>query len=215
MLLIRELWNFLRDSTPERRRRRYGDMEFDWEHRVNTTSGTVGWRERLLGMFHSPYQPSDAASFHAMMATLPIDFAEFTFVDLGSGKGRTLLMASDYPFQKIIGVEILLELNRAAAENVRDYASPAQQCKQIESLCADAREFEVPTGPLLLYLFNPLPAHALERVLRNVEDSLHKDPRPIYLLYYHPEFKETLSGGLWTQVSSRADQFALFLSTQA
>ena len=96
-------------------------MEYDWEHRVNTTSGTVGWRERLLGVFHSPYQPTDAGLFQEMMAILPIDFREFTFVDLGSGKGRTLLMASEYPFRRIVGVEILPELHRAAEENIANY----------------------------------------------------------------------------------------------
>src|ERR1700678_1271899 len=50
-LLLRNLWGFVRDSTPERRRARYGDMEYDWTHRVNTTSGTVGWRLRGLGLF--------------------------------------------------------------------------------------------------------------------------------------------------------------------
>ncbi|HLB92446.1 MAG TPA: hypothetical protein VJK27_08915, partial [Terriglobales bacterium] len=99
-LLFRNLWIFLRDSTPERRRQRYGDMEYDWEHRVNTTSGTLSWRERLLGTFHSPYQPTDPALFQEMMSALPIQFDEFTFIDIGSGKGRTLLMASEYPFQK-------------------------------------------------------------------------------------------------------------------
>jgi hypothetical protein len=93
--IVRELGSFVRDSTPERRRTRYGDMEYDWEHRVNTTSGGIGWRERLLGTFHSPYQPTDAALFRDMMTSLPIDFNQFTFVDLGSGKGRTLLMASE------------------------------------------------------------------------------------------------------------------------
>src|ERR1035438_10181822 len=67
-LLIRNLWAFVRDSTPEHRRRRYGDMEYDWEHRVNTTSGTVGGRARLLGLLHSSYQPTDPALFREMMA---------------------------------------------------------------------------------------------------------------------------------------------------
>src|SRR5271154_2942001 len=93
-LLVRNLLAFLRDSTPERRRQRYGDMEFDWEHRVNTTSGSVGWRERLLGLFHSPYQPTEPALFHEMMASLAVEFDAFTFIDIGSGKGRTLLLAS-------------------------------------------------------------------------------------------------------------------------
>jgi len=99
--LVGKLWSFVLESTPERRRQRYGDMEYDWEHRVNTTSGTVSWRARLLGLFHSPYQPTEPALFQEMMASLPIEFDQFTFIDLGSGKGRTLLMASEYPFMKI------------------------------------------------------------------------------------------------------------------
>ena len=47
--LITLLWEFLRDSTPERRRRRYGDVQYDWDNRVNTTSATVGWRNRFAG----------------------------------------------------------------------------------------------------------------------------------------------------------------------
>jgi hypothetical protein len=52
------IWGFARESMPERRRRRYGDVDFDWDYRVDTTSATVGWRNRLLGTFHSPYQPT-------------------------------------------------------------------------------------------------------------------------------------------------------------
>src|SRR5579863_6885263 len=92
--LLGVLWEFVRDSTPERRRQRYGDADYDWDHRVNTTSGAVGWRDRLLGVFNSPYQPTEPALFHEMLDALQrqahLDFREFTFIDLGSGKGRTL-----------------------------------------------------------------------------------------------------------------------------
>ena len=192
ILLVHELCTFLRDSTPERRRRRYGDMEYDWEHRVNTTSGSVGWRERLLGVFHSPYQPTDAALFQEMMASLQIDFREFTFVDLGSGKGRALLMASEYPFRRIVGVEILPELHRAAEENIANYQSTTQQCTQVESVCADAREFELPEGPLLLYLFNPLPEAGLNRMLENLKESLRQHPRTVFVLYQNPLLERVL-----------------------
>ncbi len=109
--LLAALWEFVRDSTPERLRQRYGDADYDWEHRVNTTSAAVGWRDRLLGVFHSPYQPTESALFHEMLDALSqqshSDFHDFVFIDLGSGKGRTLLMASDYPFRRIVGVELL------------------------------------------------------------------------------------------------------------
>ena len=211
-LLVREFWALLRDSTPERRRRRYGDMDYDWEHRVNTTSGTVGWRERLLGVFHSPYQPTDAALFQEMMASLPIDFSEFTFVDLGSGKGRTLLMASEYPFRRIVGVEILPELHRAAQENIASYRSTTQQCTQIESVCADACEFDLPEGPLVLYLFNPLPEAGLKRMLENLEESLRQYPRTVYVLYQNPLLERVFEESTLLKCTGGTRQYSIHTS---
>lgn len=192
--LLRELWEFARDSTPERRRSRYGDMDYDWEQRVDTTSGTVGWRERLLGQFHSLYQPSDPAMFREMMAALPIDFQEFTFIDIGSGKGRTLLMASEYPLEKIVGVELLPQLHRIAEANIAGLAArkPTAAVSRIESVCADAREFVFPDKPLVVYLFNPLPEAALRRVIQNLEDSWRKSPRTIWIVYHNPVMENVL-----------------------
>jgi hypothetical protein len=191
-LLLSNLWTFVRESTPERRRQRYGDMEYDWEHRVNTTSGTVGWRARLLGLFHSAYQPTEPALFREMMASLPVEFETFTFVDLGSGKGRTLLMASEYPFRKILGVELIAELHRAAEENIRAYRGPTQRCLQIESVLADAREFELPEEPLVLYLFNPLHERSFSEVLLRLEKSLERVPRAVWIVYHNPLLEQVI-----------------------
>jgi len=143
--LLTALFEFVRDSTPERRRQHYGDAGYDWDHRVNTTSAAVGWRDRLLGVFHSPYQPTEAVLFHEMIAALSAEarfgFCDFVFIDLGSGKGRALLMASDYPFRRIVGLELLPALNYAAQENLSKYRSESQKCFAIESICADATEF--------------------------------------------------------------------------
>ena len=212
-LLIRNLWAFVRESTPERRRQRYGDMEYDWEHRVNTTSGTVGWRARLLGLFHSPYQPTDPALFREMMANLPIAFDQFTFVDLGSGKGRTLLMASEYPFRRIVGVELIAELHRAAEENIRVYHSATQQCKQIEAVLADAREFELPEEPLVLYLFNPLPERALSDFLQRLEKSLKRAPRPVWAVYHNPLLETALDASGFLEKAGGTLQYSLYRTT--
>jgi SAM-dependent methyltransferase len=220
ILLVRELWEFVRDSTPERRRQRYGDMEYDWEHRVNTTSGTVGWRERLLGVFLSAYQPTEPPAFREMMASLPIDFREFTFVDLGSGKGRTLLMAAEYPFHRILGVEILPELHRVAEENVRacqkslvetqQAASLLQSGSRIECICADALEYDFPAEPLVLYLFNPVSESDMARVLGNLERSLREHSRRVYILYHNPLLEHLLAGGRTFKRTAGKDQFALY-----
>jgi SAM-dependent methyltransferase len=194
-LLARELWGFVRDSTPERRRSRYGDMEYDWQQRVNTTAGTLDWRTRLLGIFHSEYQPTEPDAFHGMMAALAIDFGEFTFIDIGSGKGRTLLMAADYPFRKIVGVELVPELHRVAEENIALWRgqSPARTVASIESLCMDAREFVFPETALVVYLFNPLPEPGLRQVVRNLEGSWRRAPRPVWILYHNPLMDNVLT----------------------
>jgi SAM-dependent methyltransferase len=195
---ISTLCEFVRESTPSRRRQRYGDVEYDWDFRVDTTAATVGWRDRLLGMFHSPYQPSEPVLFREMLACLmqanpKLDFREFTFLDIGSGKGRALLMAADYPFRRILGIELLPELHRVAKENIGKYKSGAQQCFAIDCLLGDASEFPFPPEPTVLYLFNPLPEPGLVRMLGNLEQSLREHPRAVFILYHNPEFAHVLA----------------------
>jgi SAM-dependent methyltransferase len=188
--LLLKVWEFVRDSTPWRLRQRYGDADYDWDHRVNTTSAAVGWRDRLLGVFNSPYQPTDPTSFRQMIEDLRqhtnLDLADFTFLDLGSGKGRTLLMAADYPFQRIVGVELLPSLHEMARENLARYRNESQQCYALESVCADGPAFSLPLTALVIYLFNPFPEPGLRQFLANLEDSLRKHPRAVYLLYHNP-----------------------------
>ena len=214
--LLSALVEFVRDSTPERRRRRFGDAEFDWEHRVDTTSALVGWRERLLGVFHSPYQPTESALFHemigAMCARPGFDFRDFVFVDLGSGKGRTLLMAADYPFRRIVGVELLPVLNRAALENLSKYRNDSQKCFDIESICADATEFEFPDEATVLFLFNPFPEAGLRRVVANLERSLREHPRRAYVLYHNPQLEYVVGESAALEKIGWTDQYVLYAS---
>src|SRR5262245_49817297 len=62
------------------------------------------------------------------MAKLDIDPQRYSFIDYGSGKGKALLMASDYPFKTIIGLEYAKRLHDIAAENCRKYRSASQKC---------------------------------------------------------------------------------------
>jgi hypothetical protein len=203
-------WEFLLDSLPSRRRRRYGDVDYDWDHRVDTTSATVNWRDRLLGLLHSPYQPTDPALFQEMLASLEIDFRDFVFLDIGSGKGRTLLMASDYPFRRIIGVELLPELHRVAQENIRKYKSDSQQCFALESIWRDARDFTLPAEPSVIYLFNPLPEPGLVQLLENLERSLQEHPRPLFVIYHNPLLEHLLAERTWLKRVGGTHQYSLY-----
>lgn len=167
-----------------------------------------------MGLLHSPYMPTEPALFHEILDKLlsvaPVDLQEFVFIDLGSGKGRTLLMASDYPFLKIIGVELLPSLHQSTQENIAAYKSENQKCFAVESVCGDACEYAFPEESLVLYLFNPLPEDGLVRVLQNLQASLEKNPRDAFVLYHNPLLEKHLKNRPWLGKLAGTQQFAIY-----
>jgi SAM-dependent methyltransferase len=195
-------YEFLRDSLPDRRRQRYGDMDYDWENHVNTTSATVTWRTRLLGLLNSPYQPIPPEQFREIISALSshiapdTNFSQFTFIDVGAGKGRALLLASEFGFRRIIGVELLPELVEVARKNVREFERRGARSK-IELVCGDATNFVCPAEPAVVFLFNPLPKSSLRTFLENLERSLHESPHPVYVVYANPIFERIIGSIQW------------------
>ena len=72
------------------------------------------------------YQPSSVEEFGRLMGKLDVDHREFVFVDYGSGKGRVLMLAADYPFKRIVGVEFSPPLDRIARENIATLGADAR-----------------------------------------------------------------------------------------
>ena len=155
--------------------RRYKDREFDRELQVDTSAvvGRVG------------YEPTPVEIFKEMLGGLELRHEDFVFVDFGSGKGRTLLLAAQYPFQRVVGVEFSRELHEIAETNIRQLA-PSLACQSVESVCTDAVRFLIPCQPALFYLFNPFKESVLTELLQNIGESLSSHPRPMFLLFYAP-----------------------------
>jgi hypothetical protein len=205
---------FLRDLAPARRRSRYGDIDYDFDHGVDTTWATVPLRTRFRELLSGgQYQPSEPELFHQILHSLPVAPDAFTFIDLGSGKGRTLLMASDYPFRRIVGLELLGELDAVARQNIDRYHGEQQKCFAIESRSGDARDFAFPQDPTVLYLFNPFPEHVLRTVLTNLRDSLIDSPRSVFVIYHNLVHEQVFSASHWMQPIYRTPQFAIYRAT--
>jgi SAM-dependent methyltransferase len=199
------------DYLPSRKRLRFGDIDYDFDHGVNTTWANPSLAVRLRETFtRGKYQPSEPGLFHRILNELKIRYEEFTFIDLGSGKGRTLLMASEYAFRKIVGAEIIPELHAIAAENVRRYTNERQKCFAIETWLGDAREFPLPDGPLVIYLFNPFPADVLREVLRRIRFSFVENPREIYVIYHNLVHEDVFRDPAFLQTMLGTDQFAIY-----
>jgi SAM-dependent methyltransferase len=189
--LFRE-WNITTNLAKESAR-----SEFDLLYRVDTDGDIGGGRigrtylsdldipstNWIYGQYYSPIDP---ARFSRIMRSLELNFQEFVFVDFGSGKGRALLLASELPFKKIIGIEFSPQLHAIAQSNIRKYSSPSQVCKSLQSICMDFTGFQLPPEPCLLYFLDPCRAAVHLRVLDNIRKSWQNNPREIFIVYISP-----------------------------
>jgi tRNA G46 methylase TrmB len=88
------------------------------------------------------YAPTDYRSFHRVMRYIGIRERD-VFLDYGSGLGRVLLMAAQYPFRRVLGVELSARLNEPARQNVACWRGKLR-CRNIELIQADATVFVPP-----------------------------------------------------------------------
>ena len=162
---------------------------FDLKHNVETVSDVELSDLKIDSenvKFGAKYAGSDPKATKELFADFKINYKDFVFVDLGSGKGRVLFIASDYPYKKIIGVEFAEELNETAQKNIKKFNSKTRKCDDIEAIYADVTKFEIPDEPLVFFLFNPFGVKVLKEILQNIEKSLQNSPREIYIFYLAP-----------------------------
>ena len=193
--------------------------EFDLAHGVDTEGDFQGWtylsdlQIKSANWIHgNNYAAIEPERFRALMAALPFRFEELTFIDYGSGKGRALLLASEYPFHKIVGLEFSPELHDTALANLRHFKSGQQKCRAIEPCLTDFTEYELPPEPLFLFFFDPCDATLFQRTLKRIEQSVRRMPRLAYLAYVGPRSceLERMSASLKTLTKDIARQFAVY-----
>jgi predicted RNA methylase len=166
---------------------------FDIDHGIDTAGvisvGNLDISDSQLEQA-SRYQTLTPEVILSALRQLPIRHDEFTFIDIGSGKGRPLLLASCFPFHEIIGVEISENLSRIAESNIRKFKDASQRCFSIRVVCSEATEFELPQADLVIYLYNPFGKSVMQKFASKLEGSLRKSPRRIYILYHLPQYRQ-------------------------
>ncbi|MCB0872339.1 MAG: class I SAM-dependent methyltransferase [Actinobacteria bacterium] len=129
------------------------------------------------------YVGSPPAVLEHCMPALVADPATTTFIDMGSGKGRALMLAAVHGFPRAIGVEFAEELHAIALRNRDAFDRITGLGERIEPCLGDAGAFAFPPEPLMLFFNNPFRAPVLRRVLDGLQRSLDEHPRPAVLLY--------------------------------
>jgi SAM-dependent methyltransferase len=142
--------------------------EFDSKNGTDTGNARPLWSLKIASTnarFGRKYQATGEAELLEALDFLGIEPSSFTFVDLGCGKGRTLLVASRLGFKRVIGVEFANELVLVARENIRK-----QGINVATVVEGDAADFSFPDGNLVLYLYNPFSQEVMRKVVSNLKD---------------------------------------------
>jgi hypothetical protein len=163
------------------------DWWFDTSRRVRTCGNRRAFGSEVVGEIHDSmtYIPIRAVSARKALRDLPIaDHSRYTFVDIGSGKGRLLFVAAEFAFRAVVGVEFEGDLHRLACENIR--RCRLNRHAHIESIHENAADFESPHENLVICFFNPFGPELLGLVLKNLERSMESHPRHVVIVMLFP-----------------------------
>jgi hypothetical protein len=156
------------------------------------------------------YQPISQPLFHRMLRAVDIRPGTYTFVDLGAGKGRALLMAAEYPFTRFVGIDFSPELHEIAERNVARYKARTGSTQSFDLRVEDATSFEFPPEPIALYLFNPFGERVLRHVLDRLSASLREVPRDVLVFYGYPLHRRVFEGAPFLERVKATSQYVVY-----
>jgi len=163
---------------------------FDRAHGADT-SGTVSADQLQATGDHEAlrhvtvYGGSQPSVLRQVLSRIPQP-ESCAFIDLGCGKGRPLLVASELPFRDIVGVELSADLARSAQANARINAARFPDRTPIRVVVGDATAYPLPAGNIVLFLYHPFGREQVLKVVQAVEAALHSERRAIYVVLYNP-----------------------------
>jgi SAM-dependent methyltransferase len=162
-LVAKRIMEIPSKGLPDLRRRAADD--FDETYGVETAKFVQFVPTDSTNSLHGVhYAPAPESAVRWSIENCGLDIEGTTFVDVGSGKGRVLIIAATYPFERIVGVEYSPALVDICQDNLRKVGIE-ERC---EVVLGDAADYAFPERNLLAFLYNPFDATILARVLRNL-----------------------------------------------
>jgi SAM-dependent methyltransferase len=173
---------------------------FDEEFGVRT-SGLVAGRHLKSGHPHdrhaTAYYGVAPSVFRALMRRWKrsrLDWAikDVSFIDIGAGMGRAVLLAAQMPFRQVVGVELNPTLARIAKKNLTAWRASGRALAPMKVICGDAVDYRLPTGPCLAFMFNPFGAPVMRRLLQAWRLGLTVQTGELDLIYVNNEQEHVL-----------------------
>lgn len=184
------------------------DSLFDWRFGTETRQGvnTDQLEATLVNRPHAVrYQATKSRPFRVLLRRLNLP-ADSTFVDVGSGKGRVLLLAARHPFKRVVGIEFSPSLCEQARRNIEIFRANVGTLAPIDVREDDVTRHALDGDENVFFLYNPFDAAILSQFVENIRRSVAAHPRQVWLIYSVPVHAAVLdASGLFV----RSDTFRL------
>jgi hypothetical protein len=175
---------------------------FDQQYGIDTSGlvslNSLDMLQHPNAVYAGPYGPSSVPQVRALIEKLDIEIDRFIFIDYGSGKGRVLLVAAQFPFREVIGVEFSRQLHEIALRNIAQFPADQLHCRSIRSTLEDATAFVLPPSDLVCYFYNPFGVEVLTGVVRRLAAHAGNGYRVI-VIYVKADHREVFDqSGVFT-----------------
>lgn len=172
---------------------------FDWY----SGAETAGNAETAVDAYNAdtenwPYLGCQWPALPFVLKDLPQDG---TFVDLGSGKGKALLIAGTLRYPRVVGVEIDGDLSMSARRNIERFRN-RKRAGVIESDTASVVDWKVPDDAGIIFMSNAFFGETFRNAMANVFASYDRNPREMHIVYMFPWEHEWLLSTGRVQVES-------------
>ena len=145
------------------------------------------------GTYRQRYQPSGWTRLRKILPQRQVG-PDDVFIDFGSGMGRVVYQAAaQYPFKRVIGVELSEQLHRIAQENI-DRNRERLRCQDVELASGDVLDYEIPPDVTVAFFANPFTGPVFQKVIERLVASVDSAPRRLRLIYLNPVEEEFLLG---------------------
>lgn len=189
------------------------DVDFDTKYGVDTGGQIpqVDLDVKDKNWVHgSAYVATSPVDFTYVLRDLDVKYESTTFIDLGAGKGRVLLMAAALPWKRVVGVEFSPSLADVARDNAKKYRGP-KACGDIAVETMDATKYEFPDGDLVVFFYDPFDDKIMTPIADNLRRAMKASPRRVLIVYFKPAQRHIWDGASeFTNVRNELPLFSIW-----
>jgi len=167
----------------------YYNKAYDWfvDKNLNIETSKCIKLDEHDNIMNFMYEPSSYLQIKSVFKKYPL-CRDDHLIDFGCGKGRVLVMASEYGCRNLYGIDISSYLLEIARVNLN-------QCKQtdvvFELLCMNAKYYDFNQKINKIFFYNPFQLKVFIHIFKSLLHSIDDNPRMV-TVYFNGAQKSTI-----------------------